>query len=257
MEIAGSGTALGEGLLSNIFWKTMNLPSSSNLGSHIAVLGNVVPSTGKFATKSVRGVFLSDDNGTTWDPIAFVGGDAAAFGPGALFATINDPVNSPTGSGVSFMASAAGGDFLNRSNKDAIWWRQSRGDTLQLLAWEGWQPPGAPIGAQWMSFISLAYPGGDAGPIFTAKLKHGIPAGSNRISARNDIGLYARDGFGALRELLREGQLALGKTVKTFSVLKAISGSAGVSRSFNANYQVVVLASFTDGTSAIVKIEIP
>jgi hypothetical protein len=125
------------------------------------------------------------------------------------------------------------------------------------LAREGGQPPGAPNGAKWKSFSSLALPGGDTGPIFTASLKVGPSATFERITAKNDFGLYALDSFGTLREMLREDQIIERKIVKTFSVMKAISGSAGVARSFNELHQVAVLVTFTDRTTAILKIEIP
>lgn len=91
------------------------------------------------------------------------------------------------------------------------------------------------------------------GPIFTATLQSG-PGG---IKGNADTALYAVDSLGTLHELLRENQEIEGKKVKAFSVLKAVSGSAGTTRSFNANQQVVTLVTFTDGSTGIVKIDIP
>jgi hypothetical protein len=47
------------------------------------------------------------------------------------------------------------------------------------------------------------------------------------------------------------------RTVESFNVLKAVSGSAGVTRFFNANGNVVALVTFTDGSPAIVRIDAP
>lgn len=109
-------------------------------------------------------------------------------------------------------------------------------------------------GAQWASFISLALPDDPArGPLFTARL---LP-GTGGVSADNDIGLWAVDSFGALRLIVREGQVIGGKTVKTFTALTAIAGSPGVSRSFNNAGQIVYLAAFTDGSTALLAAQVP
>jgi hypothetical protein len=47
------------------------------------------------------------------------------------------------------------------------------------------------------------------------------------------------------------------KVVRKFTVLKAVSGSEGVTRSFNAAHEVVAHVTFTDGSFDIVKIEVP
>jgi hypothetical protein len=60
-----------------------------------------------------------------------------------------------------------------------------------------------------------------------------------------------------LSELLRKHQQFGGKTLKTFTVLKAVSGSAGVTRSFSANRQINVQVLFTDGSSGLVRIDVP
>ena len=51
--------------------------------------------------------------------------------------------------------------------------------------------------------------------------------------------------------------LANAGVVKKFTVLKAVSGSEGVTRSFNASHEVVAHVTCTDGSSGIVKIEVP
>jgi hypothetical protein len=65
------------------------------------------------------------------------------------------------------------------------------------------------------------------------------------------------DEVGTVHELIRENQLLGDKVVKKFTVLTAVSGSEGVTRSFNATHEVVAHVTFTDGSSGIVKIEVP
>jgi uncharacterized repeat protein (TIGR03803 family) len=235
-------------------WGTTSAGGADDKGTVFKVdvttgaITTVVELTGNGSTNkgySPQAGLISDGAGS------FLG--TTAFGGASVF------VHSSTGTGLAFAASAKGsqGSDINNSNNDAIWWTSSLSAPLEILAREGDEPSGAPTGAKWKSFTSLAYPGGDGGPIFTARLKPGPPSGPDRITAKDDVGLYAKDGFGVLQQLLRENQSVAGKTVKTFSVLKAVSGSAGVSRSFNAVSQVATLVTFTDGTTGIIKIDIP
>jgi hypothetical protein len=63
---------------------------------------------------------------------------------------------------------------------------------------------------------------------------------------------------GNLRLLFQTGVTQLGgKTLKSFSLLNAVPGSVGVTRSFNNAAQVVWLATYTDGSTAIVDTEVP
>jgi hypothetical protein len=251
-EIAATAEVLGGTVLPSATWKTMNLPSSSPDATRIAVLGTLTADVGGVTKTTAKAVMTSADSGATWDPLARLGVPAESLDP-AAFSAIWDPVNSS--SGVAFLATVKGGD-VNAGNNDAIWWKPTNG-ALAPLAREGDQPPGAPAGAKWKSFTSLALPSGDTGPIFIAKLKPGATSTSERVTAKNDVALYGLDSFGALRELLRENQTIERKSVKSFNVLKAISGSAGASRSFNGNRQVAALVTFTDRTTAIMKIELP
>jgi hypothetical protein len=252
-DLAGSGDPLGGVVLPSATWKTMNLPSSSSDGSSITTLGTLTPDVGGVTKTTAKGVMMSDDSGATWDPLARLGDPATAIDPTAAFSSIWDPVSSS--SGVAFLGTVKGGS-VSAGDNDAIWWKPTGGD-LAPLAREGDQPPGAPDGAKWKSFSSLALPSGDTGPIFTAYLKPGPTATAERITAKDDLALYAVDSFGTLREVLREGQTIGRSLVKTFSVMKAISGSAGVARSFSGARQIAVLVTFTDRTTAILKVEVP
>ncbi len=60
-----------------------------------------------------------------------------------------------------------------------------------------------------------------------------------------------------LRPLFRKGDLVAGKSLKSFTVLKAVAATPGVTRAFNGKTQIVWQASFTDGTSGIVSTAVP
>jgi hypothetical protein len=179
-------------------------------------------------------------------------GDGAPAG--TTWKSFKDPVNPPTTTAFAFAAQLKG---ATTADDDGLWWKPESG-SLQLVARENGQPPQAPAGAQWKSFSSLALPG-SSGPLFTAMLRKNTATtpGSGGITSVDDFGLYGVDRFGVLRELVRENQPLLGKTVKTFNVLKAVSGTVGSSRSFNGTGETAVLVTFTDKTSAIVKITGP
>ena len=255
-EIAGAGDTLGGVLLPNAIWDKVTLPTANRQGASIAVLGTLQVGSAGITKANAKGVFHSADAGATWEPLAQIGGDAAALAQGALFSALNAPAHSASGPGVAFFASVKGGSGVTGASNDAIWWKRDTDASLTPLVREGGLPPQPSEGARWKSFSSLVYPG-NGGPLFVATLKPGLPPGPERITAKNDLGLYAVDAFDQVQELLRENQPALGKTVKTFSVFKAIAGSAGSARSYNAVSQVAALVTFTDGKTGIVKIEIP
>jgi hypothetical protein len=100
---------------------------------------------------------------------------------------------------------------------------------------------------------------GESGPIFLATLKI---SGSDHVDASNDLGLWAVDGYGTLQLLFRSGQtvnISKGSTkrVRTFTALDAAPGSLGAATGYDGFGAVAVVATFTDGTSAMIYLEIP
>ena len=257
IEFAGTGTAIGGNVLPQATWKGMNLPAAGSGGQNLAVLGTLAPNAGGVGSVDGKGIFVSSNGGADWEPLARMTNVAVGFSTdGASYVALSDPVISSTEASVAFMGTVKGGSVRNSDNA-VIWWRR-QGAEVAILAREGVEPPGAPAGAKWDTFTSLAFPGGGTGPLFTAMLKRG--AANGKITAKDDMGLYAADGNGTIREVMREGQpLAnlTGRTVKSFNVLKAVAGTAGVKRAFNDNGQVAALVTFSDNTSGIVKIELP
>jgi len=172
---------------------------------------------------------------------------------GTTFSVVKDPVLAPDG-GIAFPASLK----VKGVAANTLWW-QPAGEDLLLLAQGGPNPAVAvtndlPAGAQWKTFTSLAIADG-RGPIFAATL---VP---NRggVTTATASGVWAVDFQGTLRTLFRTGApiAAGGKTVKSFTLLKATVGTTGVTRSFNDSAQVVWLATFTDKSQAIVRTEVP
>jgi hypothetical protein len=124
-------------------------------------------------------------------------------------------------------------------------------EPLSTVATLNTNPPGVPSGVRWKSFTSLAAPGGGLGPLFIATLRGG------GVKPGNDTGLWVVDTTGTLRCLICEGDEVAGRTVKTFNILKAVPGTPGVTRAFNAHTQIVWLATFTDGNTALANTTVP
>ena len=97
----------------------------------------------------------------------------------------------------------------------------------------------------------------------TAALVGDLPIGSDAERERRVVVEEERrdvvvvDEQQDIRLLFREGDTIGGKQVKSFTVLKAVSGSPGVTRAFNDAGQVVWRATFLDGTTAIVVTTVP
>ncbi len=237
-------------------WATFGLPTQ-NSGSAFAFLGTVKPLTGTATTANNVAIFAEND---TYTLARVVGkGDSAAVS-GGTFSALKDPVNAGNGS-VAFLGtmkanSTAG---IGATNNDGVWsFTEVSGLTIE--AWEGAQPPEAPLGAQWKSFNSLALAGGNGGVMFVGTMhsKTGLVSpGPGGITTANDVGLWAADGTGALRLLLQEGDTIGGATVKTFTVLSSVLGSPAQTRSFNNDGSVIVRVTDTTNAKHIVHIAIP
>ena len=253
-----TNTALPLGMVFNVdtgaaeaitFQKTLGLLSIRDIpadGAYPAAYLAYRATTGS----KVSGIFTFN----AFVPIVATG-SADGAPAGTTWRSFKDPVHSSVDDGFAFAAQLKG---ATSANDDGLWWVPQFG-TPHLVAREGDHPPGAPAGARWKSFSSLALPGGTSGPIFTAMLQKGpgLTAGPGGITSIDDLGLYGVDSIGTIVELVRENQPLLGKTVQTFNVIKAVAGSSGSSRSFNASGAIVVLVTFTDKTTALIRISVP
>jgi uncharacterized delta-60 repeat protein len=117
---------------------------------------------------------------------------------------------------------------------------------------QGDEPAGV-AGTKFKSFTSFAVQK-HGGVVFTAKLQ----SGSERVTSRNDTGLWANDSLGFNRLLLREGDVIDGKTVRSFTTLGTITGSPAQRRSIRPGNQFIVSrAVFADGSTGIITSNVP
>jgi hypothetical protein len=199
---------------------------------------------------NATGIFLRPAGAIAFTAIARQGG--AAPMPGAVsFGAFDDTVLSADGEDLAFPATLKG-TGITSTTKRSLWWKPP-GQSLALLAQAGTQAPGVPLGAKWKVFPSLAVPGGGYGPLVLGTL--GVGPGT--VTSANDIGLWSADSTGHLVLILREGDALDGKIVKSFTLLKAVTDCPGVSRSFNDHNEAVAVVTYTDLTTAIVKIHLP
>jgi hypothetical protein len=151
------------------------------------------------------------------------------------------------------------GDGIKSSNKTGLWWGAP--DALKLVARLGQSATdanGAPVATrQWSAFVSHALAGGlQPGPILLARVK------GQGVTPKTNLGLWATDSSGHLRELLRTGAVVTvapgqSKTLAKMTLLNAPRCVFGTTRSFNATGSVVLNATFTDKSQALLRVEIP
>lgn len=251
-ELGRSGQPLG-GLLMDAVWRSLNPASSNDASTYACALGTIALSREILGRTVVSGIFSRQPTGDGWFPEAITGFPVMGLSTEAVFSGFKDPVNSRTDSGIAFAATIKGPQ-VRSSNNEILAWRSADGAGIPLVvAREGTDVAAGPAGAKWHSFTSIALPGGGLGPLFTAKLQ----TGAGGITSANDCGLYVLDSTLTVVELLRENQPLGDLVVKRFSVLKAVNGSEGVTRSFNSNREVVATVTFTDGSNGIVKLTVP
>lgn len=248
----GLANTTGSPSINDATFASYGLPAAGALGGR-AFLGSLTVNQTLLITKAnARGIFAND--GARHAPLARVGGNSGVNN-NATFSALKDPIVTNDG-GLAFPATLKGGTAKGLATM-TLWWKPP-GDPLELLAQGGAQPGDLP-GAQWKAFTSLAA-AANRGPIFTATL---VP-GKGGITKSTANGVWAMEFDGNLRLLFQAGitQIDLGgttgmKPVKSFTLLKALPGSVGVTRSFNDAQQVVWLAEFANKAQAIVTTEVP
>jgi hypothetical protein len=172
--------------------------------------------------------------------------------PGLKFKKFADPIAGANGS-TAFSATVAG-NGVPAANRSGLWF--AAGDNVvKMLARAGDPAPG---GGLWESFQSLVLPDGPkSGPLFTASLATGVDA----VTSLDNHGLWGVDSAGTLRLLLRTGQALLvngaDRTVQSFVALESTFGPVGASTGFDDAGRVMAIATFTDGSQALVQIALP
>ncbi len=226
------------------------IPSTAGTGTASRITAKFPP-----ATKTFDSIIFTSTN-QPFDHITSAGDPIPAGG--ASFVSFNDPVVNDAPSAVFLAKFAAAG-------------LKAPGDTA-LFSWDAGYaqseivrggaaangPAATPLAnTAFKKFTNYALPDGTgAGVIFTAEVS------GTAVSAKNKPGLWAEDSAHQIRQLLRADQdvtVSPGviKKVLSFRLLDALPGSFGSRRSYNATGSVAVLATFTDKTQALLRIDIP
>ena len=233
-------------------WKSMGLPAMGSAGAGFTVAATLKPDIGGVIETSNE-VLLSSPDGAAWSVFARERDPAPVVPAGPRYAGFLDPFVNEAGH-VAFLATLQGAG-VNADNGLALF--NGPANDPQLIARLGDSVPdedGVPTTAVWKKLISSALPSGPgAGPIFLAKTRGGD------TSTENNLGLWAVDSQGTVRRLLRTGTpLSDGGPLLTgLQLLNAAPGAFGVTRSFNASGSIALVATFADGTQALLRVDIP
>lgn len=205
------------------------------------------------APSNTLNLLIVGDNTGTEQVIAAVGSDLAP-GTSALFASFNDMVYN-NNNAVAFRATLkVGAGQATTTTATGVWCTGGNASGLSLIARQGSQAPGCPLGATFATFTELALPdqGGatnQGGVLLLATLNANTAAG---VSASNNLGIWAVDNAGALQLIVRTGDILGGKTVTGLAFLPSVAVVGGQTRSFaQSNGDLVYLATFSDKSTAI------
>jgi hypothetical protein len=245
-EVVAAKSDAAPGYGAGVFFNTFKTPGQNSDGRAV-FLSSVTGAVDSGSNTAIYGVA----SGTGGLPVQIVTrGSDAGLGGGATFRTFYGAASN-VGDAVAFIARAYG-PVLSASADTGVWLKS--GTVATLIAREGDAATGTG-GALFRGFRSVALP--DNGrPLFAAQLRPGT--GSPVTTHSNDDTLWAVNSFGGVRLVVREGVTTVsGKTVKKFTALSAVNGSAGQTRSHNADGGVVYRAIFTDGVQGVVRVQVP
>jgi hypothetical protein len=167
--------------------------------------------------------------------------------------TIHDPIAEGTAETLGDPVLAADGSVaFHATYKPArgavcasLFWATSNG-TISEVARRGAAAVDV-ANATWSGFSSFAITAA-RGPLFIATLG-GAGHGTK--------GVWAMDSTHRLSEAFRIGDMIEGRPLRGFTLLNALAGSPGVTRSFNDHGQIVWRASFPQNEEAIVVTTVP
>lgn len=257
--------------------KELGLPAvNSTLGfaAHMTLASN---STAGVNRDNNTGIFVGslffgggDEEAPVWEPIVRKGDSAIE---GANWLGFKDPIIN-NNYDIAWIGRISGTGVTTSNDYVIGYARLLYASTSEVIAREGGAVPGVE-GAKWSQFLSLALPDGKEegiggplgiapanGPIFLARIVADSSAAEPaNITPANDVGVWAVDGNGDLRLLLREGDTVkvngVDKQVRSMTLLNSVSGSRDVSRSFNDRGEVVLKARFTDNSEAVLTLRMP
>jgi uncharacterized repeat protein (TIGR03803 family) len=181
-----------------------------------------------------------------------VGGVGGLVAQTATLSGLSDPVFNSSNQ-AAFLATAKYPGTVLRG----IWTSGSTG-SLTVIAQARDQAPGCASGAIFSAFSQLVLP--DSG---SAVFAGSLVTGPGGVTGRNNRGLWAADANGQLHlvartgDLLQSGDQGVNKAIASISVFVPGVATAGQQRSFNHVGGLVYKANFTDGTEAILKVQLP
>ncbi len=240
--LAEKGGMVGSAINGALF-ASFGSPCVTKQADKFAFLSKLVPSFGGVTSASAGAIFTQA--AATNDLVA-----QKTFGApgvtGAFFATIGDPVMSPSGALAFFGKMKAGLGGVLSGTAAGLW--ANTGGGLDNAVRQGDPAPGISGTVKFTAFRQFVLPD-TGGVVFTASV-----AGSG-ITTSNNLGLWADDGTGGLELLIRKGDKVKingqTKTATSFTIFKAVTGVTGQSRQFDTSGNVVCQVSCSDGTKAI------
>lgn len=235
-------------------FKAFGAPAISPDGTLQALAATLQPLPDEITPKD-DGVVLATGTGGT-DLIAREGNPIYGITDAPRFANFQDPVINDDGR-VVFLATLQG-PGVTAKNKSGLFFRVA-GSGVFLVARLGSEVPdrnGASIKDVVLSkIVSYALSSDAAGGslLLLAEVK------GPGVTAKNKLRFYALSGMSMLKEVIRTSDTLStnGPTVTKFSLLNALPGSTGTARSYNQMKSVALVATFSDQTQRIVRVDLP
>jgi autotransporter-associated beta strand protein len=257
---AGAEVRLGgdpsSGVPAGARWASFGIPSISDEGQ-VAFTASMDTPQGRIGVVYMG--LASEESDGSREYVVVRKGDVASDSDNAVFAAFKEPLLNNHGT-IVFLARLNGN---GRPPRAGIWkhYDNQRLGAPTLVAIEGAQPPGAPVGARWKAFSSVALADGPPGSeliAFTAKMMTGAndTSGPGGVTSKNDLGLWIANGEG-VQLALRENQSVLTpsgpRTVTNFVALKPVRGAPG--QGFGAVPRgVLAQIKFSDRTRAVLRL---
>jgi len=237
-------------------WSTFGLPAVGNSGYAFSALGTLKTTATVKAT--TENAIVYSPTGSTFTLVGREGSspDTVVDSSALLYTGFTNPISNSYGQ-LAFIATLkatpGGGAKVTAANNHAlIFGIPSSQYIVARTGDKATDISGVQGTLTYSSFVSfaLAY-GTPGGPLFVAKL-----AGKG-ATAKNNLGVWAIDSNGFLRQLLRTGEKLGTQTVTNITLLKAVSQEFATARSFNNNGGVVMLVAFSDHSTGILSLQVP
>ena len=208
------------------------------------------------ALRDNAGGVTDDNNWGIWSEgsgtlalVAREGSQAPGAPQGANFNSLGSPLLSGSGRTAFYGSLKTTGGGVTADNDTGIWSEGS--GALALVAREGSQAPGTPVGTNFSAFGGMALNGSGR----VAFYGHLQTTGGG-VTAANDNGIWAEDSRGVLRLVAREGnaiEIAPGdfRTLSLIRFAGTSGGQDGRGVTFNDDFTLAFYAYFTDGSGGV------